>query len=104
MCGVNIKKGDQIKIISGNDKGRVGKVMAVFGARGAISVEGINMKKKHMRPRRQGERGEIIMMPAFFRASRAMLVCSSCGKPTRTGTRRDGGRGVRVCKKCGAEM
>ncbi len=101
---MKIKKGDQIKIISGNDKGRAGKVMAVFTMPGKITVEGVNMKRKHVRPRRQGERGELIMMPAPFFASRAALVCSSCGKATRTGTRRTEGRAVRVCKKCGAEM
>ena len=104
MCGVNIKKGDQIKIISGNDRGHTGKVMAVFTAAGKITVEGANMKRKHMRPRRQGERGEIVMMPAPFPASRAALVCPSCGKATRTGTRRDGRKAVRICKKCGAEI
>ena len=98
---MNIKKGDQIKIISGNDKGRTGTVTAAYPARGMIAAEGLNMRKKHVRPRRQGDRGEMVRIPAPFPASRAMLVCPHCGKATRIAHQRDeAGRGSRVCRTC----
>lgn len=101
---MNIKKGDRIKIISGNDKGKTAKVTAAFPALGRITAAGLNMKKKHVRPRRQGDKGELVALPAPFPASRAMLVCPSCGKAARTGVRYQQGRMTRVCKKCGAPL
>lgn len=99
---MKIRKGDTITIISGNDKGHSGKVISVLSDAEKIVVEGVNLKKKHMRPRRQGQKGEIVRLPAPFSASRAMLVCSSCKKATRAGyTTNEAGGKVRVCKKCG---
>lgn len=102
---MKIRKGDIIKIISGNDKGKQGKVLSVFPHTGKIVVEKINMKKKHVRPRRQGQKGELVRIPAPFSASRAMLVCQKCGKPVRVGygAVEQGGK-TRACKKCGAEI
>ena len=101
---MKIKKGDDIKIIFGNDKGKTGKVAAAFPASGRITVAGINMKKKHVRPRRPGDRGELILIPAPFAAARAMRVCPSCGQPARIGYKKGAEGRVRLCKKCGAEM
>jgi len=101
---MNIKKGDNVKIISGDDRGKTAKVTAVFPLRGTIAAEGVHMKKKHVRPRRQGDRGELVTMAAPFPASRAMIVCPRCGKAGRMGYRRDEGRGVRICKKCGSTL
>ena len=98
---MNIKKGDQIKIISGNDKGKTGTVTAAYPALGMIAADALNMKKKHVRPRRQGDRGEMVRISAAFPASRAMLVCPHCGKAMRVARRRDeAGRGTRVCRTC----
>ncbi|MBI3631078.1 MAG: 50S ribosomal protein L24 [Candidatus Sungbacteria bacterium] len=98
---MQIRKGDRVKIISGNDKGKQGKVLGVFPRPEKIVVEGVNVKKKHVRPRRQGERGELVRIPAPFAVSRAMIVCPSCGRAVRVGRRQDGGEKIRICKKCG---
>ena len=100
---MKIHKGDNVKIISGNDKGKQGKVLAVFPSRENIKIEGLNMKKKHMRPRTKGQKGELVRVPAALRVSLVMLVCGTCGKPTRVGYAADGsGKKQRICKKCGA--
>ncbi|MBI2640768.1 MAG: 50S ribosomal protein L24 [Candidatus Sungbacteria bacterium] len=102
---MKIRKGDQVKIISGNDKGKQGKVLAVFSSKGKIVVEGLNIRKKHVRPKQQGKKGELVKIPAPLPVSRAMLVCPKCGKPTRVGSKiNDPGRKARVCKKCGGEI
>ena len=98
---MKIRTGDKIKILSGNDRGKEGKVTAVFPEESRIVVEGLNMRKKHVRARTQGQKGELVRFPAPFSASRAALVCSSCGKPTRVGYQVTEGRKTRVCKKCG---
>lgn len=101
---MKIKKDDQVKIISGNDRGKQGKVFLVFPKEGKIVVEGINMKKKHVRPRQQGKKGEMIRIPGPFPVSRAQIVCSKCGKPTRIGYKFENKIKLRVCKKCGAQI
>ncbi len=101
---MNLRKGDKVKIISGNDKGKQGAVLAVFPRRGIIAVEGINIKKKHVRPRRQGQKGELVRIPAPFAASRVMLVCSKCDQAVRIGHRIIEQRKYRICKKCGKEL
>lgn len=101
---MKLKKGDQVKIISGNEKGKQGKILSVFDEEGRVIVEGLNMKKKHMRPRQQGKKGEVILKSASLAVSRAMLICKKCGKSTRIGFWvSDAGVKVRICKKCGAE-
>lgn len=102
---MKIRKGDNIKIVSGNDKGKQGKVLAVLTHEERIVVDGLNIKKKHVRPRQQGKKGELVKIPAPFAVSRAMIVCSKCGKPTRIGFKIGAtGAKARVCKKCGAEL
>lgn len=102
---VKIRKGDQVKIISGNDKGKQSKVLAVLPKSGKIVVDGVNIRKKHVRPKQQGKKGELVRIPASFPVSRAMLVCSKCGEAARVGYKiNDSGRKARVCKKCGGEI
>jgi len=101
---MKIRKGDTIKIISGNDKGKTGKVLVVFPKDERIAVEGINLKKKHVRPRRQGQKGEVVLVPAPFAVSRAMIVCPKCTKAVRVAHRLNETAKVRVCKKCGGEI
>lgn len=98
---MKIKKGDTIKIISGNDRGKTGAVRAVFPDERRIVVEGVNVKKKHVRARKQGQKGELVSVPLPFQASRAMVVCPGCGKPTRLVMRRAGDKRQRVCRACG---
>ncbi len=102
---MNIKKNDKVKILTGKDKGKTGKVLQVLPKENRISVEGLNLLIKHLRPRRQGEKGQRIEFPSFINASNVMLVCSKCGRPTRVGHqiikvegKKD--KKVKVCKKC----
>jgi len=102
---MNIKTGDKVRILTGKDKGKTGKVLQVFPDRNRASVEGLNIAIKHLRPRRQGESGQRVEFPAPMQVSNLMLVCSKCGKPTRVGHKfvpDDKGRHkkYRVCKKC----
>lgn len=101
---MKIRKGDQVKIISGNDRGKQGKVTAVFPTRHCVTVEGMNMKKKHMRPRQQGKKGELIKMSLPLQVSKVEIVCSHCGKATRVGYKTIDGNKRRICKKCQAEI
>jgi len=101
---MKIKKNDQIKISTGKNKGKSGKVLRVFPAENKIIVEGLNLIKKHVRPRREGEKGQRIEIPGKMNVSNAMLVCPKCGKTTRIGHKDIGEKKVRVCKKCGAEI
>ena len=95
-----IKKGDKVKILAGVDKGKSGKVISISPDRNRILVEGIQMVKKHQRPKKQGEKGEIISIPRSLHASNALLVCSNCGKASRIGKKLEGDKMVRYCKKC----
>ena len=96
-----IKKNDQVIVISGNEKGKKGKVLSVDHENGRVLVEGVNMATKHKKPRRQGESGGIIQQEAALDMSNVMHICKKCGKPTRIGytVLKDGSK-VRVCKKC----
>ena len=101
---MKVKKGDQVKVISGNDKGKTGKVLSVIPHDNRIVVEAVNMKKKHVRPRKQGQKGEVVDIPAPFSISRVMIICPRCAKPSRMGYNiNDSGKKARVCKKCGEE-
>jgi large subunit ribosomal protein L24 len=101
---MKIRKGDTVKIISGNYKGKTGKVLVVFPKKERAAVEGVNLKKKHVRPRRQGQKGEVVLIPASLPLARMMLLCLKCGGATRIGYRiGEQGRKTRVCKKCGGE-
>lgn len=101
---MKIKKGDTIKILSGKDRGKTAKVLYVGVKDATLLAEGINLKKKHVRPRQQGKRGEIVAIPAPFSASNAMVICASCGQPARVGARFETGGKVRVCRKCGGKI
>jgi large subunit ribosomal protein L24 len=102
---MNIKKGDKVKVLAGKDRGKTSEVLQVFPDRMRASVDGANMLVKHLRPRRQGEKGQRIEFPAPMHVSNLMLVCPKCGAASRTGhkTMEVAGRQkkYRVCKKCG---
>lgn len=101
---MKIKKGDQVLIISGKDRGKKGKVIEVFPANSRILVEGANLRKKHRRPKKSGEKGQIVELPASMDASNALLVCSKCGKPTRVGYKTAEKKKYRICKRCKQEV
>ena len=99
---MKIKKGDNVKIMIGKDRGKIGKVIKVNPKNDKVTVESLNLYKKNVRPKRQGEKGQIVSVPRPLPASRAMLVCSSCNKPVRVGFRLEKEKKVRYCKKCKA--
>jgi large subunit ribosomal protein L24 len=101
---MRIKKGDQVLIISGKDRGKKGKVLEAFPQENRILVEGVNLRKKHQKPKKSGEKGQIISIPGAVDISNVKLICPKCNKPTRIGYKIDEKRKVRICKKCGQEI
>jgi large subunit ribosomal protein L24 len=97
---MKLKTNDNVTVISGKDKGKTGKVIQVFKAEDKIVVEGVNKIKKHIRSRKQGEKGQVIELSGPMATSKVMLVCPRCGKPTRVGAKIDGDKKFRVCAKC----
>ena len=98
---MKIKKGDKVKILAGKDKGKTGKVLQVFADHKRISVEGVNLLYKNMRPRKQGESGQRIQFPSPFAVSNVILICPKCDKPTRVGYKVvDDNKKWRYCKVC----
>ncbi|MBI2451387.1 MAG: 50S ribosomal protein L24 [Parcubacteria group bacterium] len=97
---MKIKKGDNVLIIAGKDKGKKAPVIKVFPKNKSILVEGVNLVKKHRKPKKSGEKGEIIILPRPFSVSRVMLVCPRCSKPARVGIKIEGNKKNRFCKKC----
>lgn len=103
MNKLHVKRDDTVVILSGKDKGKKGKVLQTSPKEQKLIVEGVNMVTKHVKPRRAGESGGIVKAEGAFYASKAMLVCPSCGKATRVAHKvlADGTK-TRVCKKCSA--
>lgn len=101
---MKIKKGDNVLILSGKDRGKTGKVLDVFPRESKVIIEGMNLKKRHERPRRAGAKGQIVTKPAPLFVSKLKLICQKCSKPARVGYKVLRSKKVRVCKKCGAEL
>lgn len=101
---MTIKAGDNVLVITGKDKGKQGKVMEVFPETNRVTVDGVNVVKKHQKPRSQQDKGGIISKVAPIDASNVMVVCPSCGKPSRVAHKEVNGKKVRVCKKCGTSL
>ena len=105
MKKVHVKKGDNVMIISGKDKGKKGKVLEVSPSEGKVIVEGRNMVTKHVKPRKMGQQGGIVKAEGAMYASKVMIVCPKCGKPTRIGHTVFGdGSKARVCRHCGETL
>ena len=101
---MNIKTGDTVIVLSGDDKGVKGKVIAVSPKEDKVIVEKVNVIHKHVKPRRQGEAGGIIDAEGAIYASKVALYCSKCGKGVRVKVKDVDGKKVRVCAKCGQEL
>lgn len=101
---LKIKKGDTVKVLSGNDKGKTGEVLEVIPKTQKVVVKGINMKTKHVKPRRQGEEGGIITREFPIHMCKLSVVCPKCGKAVRIGFEIDKDNKVRVCKSCGEKI
>jgi large subunit ribosomal protein L24 len=101
---MKIRKGDQVKMIAGKDRGKQGKVLRVEKKTERVAVEGLNLLKKHRRPKKQGEKGQRVEIPAAVHISNVKLICAHCGKATRVGYSVSQDKKVRVCKKCKTEI
>lgn len=101
---LHVREGDTVMIISGDDKGETGKVLAVSPKEGKVIVEGLNKVKKHVKPRRAGEKGGIVEAEAPMYASKVQIYCSSCKKAVRVAHKMEGDKKVRVCGKCGKTL
>jgi large subunit ribosomal protein L24 len=102
---VHVRVGDNVMVISGKDKGKEGKVLAVSPKEGKVIVEGRNMVTKHVKPRKQGEQGGIVKAEGAMYASKVMIMCGKCKIATRIGHDTDkNGNKIRVCKRCGATL
>ena len=99
-----IRKGDTVRVLLGKDRGKRAKVMAVLPQKSRVLVEGVNMVKKHIRPKRSGEKGQRVSVAAPIHISNVQLVCPACKKGTRILVKRDQGGATRVCKKCNEEI
>lgn len=104
--GVHVRKNDQVKVISGKDRGKLGKVLRVDSSGGRAIVEGINFKKKHTRANpAKGMQAGITQQEAPIRTSVLMIVCQECGKQTRVKHKTlDDGSRQRICAKCGGAL
>lgn len=106
---MKIQKNDKVKILSGKDKGKTGKVLQLFPVENRVVVEGLNLMKKNLKSNRKGEKGQIIELSAPIHVSRIKLVCPKCAKETRVGYKlllniKEDAKAkndkVRICKKC----
>ncbi|MEK9181296.1 MAG: 50S ribosomal protein L24 [Patescibacteria group bacterium] len=98
---INFKKGDTVKVLAGKDRGKSGKVVAVDYKRGRVTVEGVNIRTRHQRARKAGQKGQKVQFPAGLDPSKLMLACPRCGKFTRIAHKTESsGKKMRMCKKC----
>ena len=101
---MRIKKGDTVQVLSGNDKGKKGEVLEVMPKDSKVVVKGVNVRKKHIKPRKQGEESGIISVECSIPTAKVNVVCPKCGKTTRVEYKVENDKKVRVCKKCGANI
>ena len=104
MDKLHVRKDDTVVVLSGDDKGTRGKVIAASPEEGKVIVEGVHVVAKHTKARRQGETSQIVKTEGAIYASKVMLVCPKCNKGVRTHAKVVNGKKVRVCAKCGAEI
>lgn len=101
---MKIKKGDKVQIIKGKDRGKSGKIVKALPAKSMVVIEGLNLRKKTIKPKRGGEKGRIVSIAWPMRRENVMIICEACGKPTRIGYRLQDGKKTRYCKKCEATV
>jgi large subunit ribosomal protein L24 len=101
---LNVRRGDRVKVITGKDKGKEGKVLRAFPEKQRVVVEGVHKIKKHTRPTQKQPQGGILEVEGTIHVSNVMLVCPNCGEPTRVGHKREDGTRLRVCKRCDKQI
>jgi large subunit ribosomal protein L24 len=112
MPGLNIRKDDLVRVLSGKDRGKEGRVVRVLPRDGRVMVDGVALAKRHVRTQgrrstsgSQLQQGGIVDAEMFIDVSNVQIVCPSCGKPTRIGHRTGpDGKKVRICRKCDTEI
>lgn len=99
---MKVKKGDNVLVIAGKDRGKKGKITQVLLSNDKIVVEGINKTYRHVKPRKEGEKGQKIEFFAAISVSNVVLVCPKCNKPARVGYKlgKDKKAKQRICRKC----
>ena len=97
---MKIKKGDTIKVTSGRDRGRQGKVEKVISKKSAVVVAGLNIVKKHVRPQGEKKPGGIIEIPKPINIAKIALICPKCNEVARVGFKVEKEKKFRICKKC----
>jgi large subunit ribosomal protein L24 len=101
---VKLKKGDEVEVLAGKDLGKRGAVMRVMPAAGKVIVDRVNIAKKHQKPTKATMQGGIIDKEMPISASNVGIVCKSCRKATRIGYRFEGGKKIRICRKCEGDI
>ena len=102
---VHVKRDDEVIVVSGDDKGKRGKVVETSPKEGKIIVSGVNVVSKHVKPRKQGQQGGIIKTEGAIYACKVQLYCSKCAKGVRVKSQLDKDNAkTRVCSKCGSEL
>ena len=101
---MKLRKGDNVKVLSGNDKGKTGEVLEVIPKKNKIVVKDVNIRKRATKPRKAGEEGGIIASEHPINSSKVAVVCPKCGKEVRVGYKVTESGKVRICKACGAEL
>ena len=104
MSKLHVRRDDEVIVISGNDKGKRGKVLEVSPKEGKVIVEKVHVVNRHVKPRKQGDQGGIIPVEGAIYASKVQLYCSKCGKGVRVKISEKDGKKIRVCAKCGAAL
>ena len=102
--GIRIKINDKVKVITGKDNGKDGKIVQVLPSDDMVVVEGVNKMYKHIRGQKSGEKGQRIEFSAPVRISNVRLICPKCSKLTRVGYTEEDGKKKRACKKCKATI
>ncbi|MDQ3075617.1 MAG: 50S ribosomal protein L24 [bacterium] len=101
---MKLKTGDNVIIMAGKDKGKKGKILRVLPAKNKLVVEGLNMTKRHQRPRKSGEKGSMVNTAMPMSASNVMIADPKTGKATRLGKKKVGDKFVRIARKSGQEV
>ena len=101
---MKLKKGDKVIIITGKDKGKKGTISRVLVEKNRVVVEGANMMKKHQRPRKSGEKGQMLDIAMPIHASNVMIADPKTGKPSRLGKKKIGDKMVRIARKSNQEI
>ncbi|MDP9252895.1 MAG: 50S ribosomal protein L24 [Chloroflexota bacterium] len=102
---LRIRKGDEVVVIAGRDRGKRGKVQEVDGTSGKVIVAGVNVVKRHTKPNpSKNQKGGIIEQPMGLSLGKVMVICPHCGEATRVAHRIDGDSKERICKRCGESI